>query len=126
MGIIQPLSQGEFMKIAFVGSRGFPSEQFVIDTVTKYADGEFIEFISGGALGVDTWAEETARSLNIDCIILKPDWVEYGKKAGIIRNKKIVDKADKIVVFWDGYSSGTKSTIDFAIKAKKPVDIFIR
>lgn len=113
------------MKIAFVGSRNFPNQQFVYDTVKWYVEESFIDFISGGAIGVDSWAEQVAREFNVDCEIIKPDWSK-GRGAGIIRNKTIVDKCDKVVAFWDGYSKGTKYTIDYAVTQEKPVDIYIR
>ena len=35
---------------------------------------------------------------------------------GIVRNKEIVDYADKIIAFWDGASKGTLSVIKYAEK----------
>lgn len=114
------------MKLGIIGSREFCNQQFVIDKVTEYLEGSFCEVISGGARGVDTWAELTSKDLNVYTCIIKPEWDKFGKKAGIIRNKVIVERSDKLLVFWDGYSKGTKSTIDFAVESKKPIDIYIR
>ncbi len=54
----------------------------------------------------------------------------YGKKydarAGFRRNKLIINEADKVIAFWNGSSTGTKHSIDLAIKANKPIDIYIR
>jgi uncharacterized phage-like protein YoqJ len=117
------------MKIAVVGSRNFRYKKFVIDTIitTFYLNAPFIrhEFISGGAVGVDSWAE--------DCIIkgtikhiFKPDWDKYGKRAGFLRNELIINEAERVIAFWDGESKGTKHSIDLAIKAGKPIDIYVR
>lgn len=128
------------MKIAFVGSREFPDKKFVEYTTEKYLmDGwvDFVskvvpnEFISGGAKGVDSWAEAIARDLDklygrCICWVYPADWTKHGKRAGFIRNEIIVKEADFIVAFWDGESKGTKHTIDLAIRAKKPIDIYIR
>ena len=35
---------------------------------------------------------------------------KYGKRAGILRNRDIVDAADIVVAFWDGKSPGTKNS----------------
>ena len=35
-----------------------------------------------------------------------PQYKIYGKAAPIIRNKEIVDYADKVIVFWNGESKG--------------------
>ena len=40
------------------------------------------------------------------------DWDKYGKSAGFIRNKEMVDIADAAIIFWDGDSKGTKDTIE--------------
>lgn len=115
------------MKIAFVGSRTFCDKTFVYLKVDEW----FInhperELVSGGAKGVDTWAWEAVRPLGNICWIFPPDWIKYGKSAGFIRNEEIVRQADHVVAFWDGASKGTKHTIDLAIKAGKPVDVYIR
>lgn len=34
------------------------------------------------------------------------DWTTYGKKAGYIRNEAMAEKADAVIVFWDGKSPG--------------------
>lgn len=124
------------MKIAVVGSREFYNKDFVIKTVRAIFEPGRLknnvqyegahEFVSGGAIGVDSWAEEVVRSMACKCYIFKPDWTQYGKSAGFIRNKLIIDAADKVIAFWDGKSKGTKSSIDLAINAGKPVDVYIR
>jgi uncharacterized phage-like protein YoqJ len=120
------------MKIAIVGSREFKNKDFVQNIVSnQLTNGDY--FISGGARGVDTWAEETIPILEtglanfkINKKIFKPDWNKYGKRAGFLRNQLIIDEADKVIAFWDGKSKGTKHSIDLAIKANKPIDIYIR
>lgn len=120
------------MKIAVVGSRNFKDKDFVEKTVCKVLqNGD--TFVSGGARGVDSWAEDSIEILEtgihnfeIKRKIFKPEWDKYGKRAGFLRNKLIVDEADKVIAFWDGKSKGTKHSIDLAIQAGKPVDIYIR
>jgi hypothetical protein len=117
------------MKIAFVGSRGFSDKELVKMKTIEYLSNHGLpinEFISGGAIGVDTWAQEIAQWLTVKCTIFKPNWDKHGKSAGFIRNKLIIDSADHVIAFWDGKSKGTKSSIDLAIAAGKPIDIYIR
>lgn len=117
------------MKIAVVGSRQFKDKQFVFNKVTSIFYNENHsskpEFISGGALGVDSWAEECILG-HTPKKIFKPEWEKYGKRAGFLRNELIINEADKIIAFWDGESKGTKHSIDLAIKAGKPIDIYVR
>lgn len=120
------------MKIAIVGSREFKDKDFVEKMVAKkLSNGDCL--ISGGARGVDTWAEEAISILEtglykfkIEKKIFKPDWNKYGKRAGFLRNELIINEADHVIAFWDGKSKGTKHSIDLAIKANKPLDIYVR
>lgn len=122
------------MKIAFVGSRNFCDKTMVELKTIEYLSMGSIEhvrenlheLVSGGAPGVDKWAEAMGRVMNTVCWIMPADWIKHGRAAGAIRNQQIVDMADHIVAFWDGESKGTKITIDMAIKAGKPVDVYIR
>lgn len=57
--------------------------------------------------------------------VYKPDWARYGRAAGAIRNKQIVDACDKLIAFWDGKSKGTKISIDMAEKQGKLLKVIL-
>lgn len=101
------------MKIAVVGSRTFSDNDLLSSILNKF-DKKIITIISGGAAGADKLAENWADKNNVKKIICKPDWKKYGRKAGILRNKDIVEKSDQVIAFWDGKSRGTKNSIDRA------------
>ena len=108
------------IKVAVVGSRDF--DRYLL--LKKTLDSHFIDVIvSGGARGADSLAEEYANENNIPTEIYKPDWNKYGKRAGYIRNKDIVDASDYVIAFWDRQSRGTRSTVNLARKAGKRVII---
>lgn len=114
------------MRLAIVGTRTFTNYKFLRKKILKkFYLSDITEIVSGGAEGVDTLAEQFAEEYNIPLKVYKPDWKKYGKKAGAIRNKKIVNRCNKIIAFWDGKSVGTKITIDMAIEAKKDLKIVI-
>jgi len=110
------------LKIAVVGSRGFNDYDYMTSILNNIEDITLI--VSGGAPGADRLAEMYADQNNINKLILKADWDKYGKSAGMIRNKDIVDNAEFIIAFWDGVSKGTKNSIDRAKKAGKQVVVF--
>jgi len=118
------------MKIAFVGSRDWKHFDFSCDIICDILHGREMEedfyVVSGGARGIDTQAEQLAIKKGLKTLIFKPDWDKYGKRAGFIRNVDIIKNADFVVAFWDGTSKGTKHSIDLAIKAGKPIDIYVR
>jgi len=108
------------MKLAIVGSRTFNDYEMVKDSLK---DLTITEIVSGGAKGADALAEKFAKVNNIPVKIFKPDWAKYGRGAGPVRNKQIVEYADKVIAFWDGESKGTKSSIDLATKELKLLSI---
>ena len=108
------------MKYAIIGSRNFSNYARLETELKKYDIGAIV---SGGAKGADQLAEHYAQENSIPIEIIKPDWARYGKAAGVIRNREIIHTCDAVIVFWDGESKGTKSSISFAGKEKKQVTI---
>ena len=57
-------------------------------------------------------------------VVHKAEWGVYGKAAGPMRNKVVVNDCDKLVAFWDDVSPGTKNVISLASKAGKLEKVF--
>ena len=108
------------MKVAVVGSRNITN----ID-LYKYIFGEVEEIVSGGAVGVDFCAAKYAKDKGLKLTEFIPQYERYGRAAPIVRNKMIVDYADKILVFWNGSSKGTLSVIEYARKIGKPFEVIL-
>jgi predicted Rossmann fold nucleotide-binding protein DprA/Smf involved in DNA uptake len=79
--------------------------------------------VSGGAVGVDRTAEVTARKLSMQVCIHEAHWAHYGRSAGMVRNRLIVQGCDVLVAFYDGTSKGTANTIGVARSMHKPLYI---
>lgn len=107
------------MKIAVVGSRKIT----VTDIGRHISDGD--EIVTGGAIGVDSCAADFAKANGLKLTIFLPQYERYGRAAPILRNKQIVDYADKIIAFWDGSSRGTLSVIKYAQKIGKACEIIL-
>ena len=113
------------MKIAIIGSReGFFGED--IDNALKdMSDRKELDLkndslISGGARGVDSYAESFFRAFNLPIEIIRP--INPSNKMDyLFRNVEIITKADKIIAFWNGESKGTKFVIDYAKARHKEV-----
>jgi hypothetical protein len=107
------------MKVAVIGSRGFNDFGKLKDVLDRIEGVTHV--VSGGAKGADTLAEQWAREKGIEIVIYRPDWAKFGRGAGVIRNRSIVEDCDRCIAFWDGTSKGTKSSIDLCRKLKKDV-----
>ena len=107
------------MKIAIVGSRSITEVE-----IEKHIS-ECYEIVSGGAVGVDRLAAQYAQDNAIKLTVFLPEYERYARAAPIIRNKKIVEYCDKILVFWDNKSKGTKFVIEYARKISKPCEVII-
>ena len=116
-------------KIAIIGSRDFSDKRLVIDYVNNLS--EDTEVVTGGARGVDTWAEETARLRGLSVQVFLPYFKRpghkyfgrYAKWHFFARNDEIIDYCDRVIAFWDGKSKGTNDVIKKAQKKGKEVEI---
>ncbi|HET7640132.1 MAG TPA: SLOG family protein [Ktedonobacteraceae bacterium] len=69
---------------------------------------EDVTLIHGGARGADQLAGECAAAFGWDVEVWVPQWEEYGKSAGYIRNQEMVDEgADLCIAFIRDNSRGT-------------------
>ena len=107
------------MKIAIIGSRSIHN----VDIGHYITDCD--EIVSGGAIGVDTCAAEYANAHGIRLKVFYPQYNRYGRAAPILRNRSIVDYADKVIAFWDGASKGTLDAVKYAQKSGKAFEIVL-
>lgn len=110
-------------KVAVIGSRNFTDYDLMKIELDKII-APFI-IVSGAARGADTLAERYADEMGYNKIIFPAEWKKYGKSAGYKRNRLIIENSDLVVAFWDGYSEGTRHSINIAKCMKKPHRIFL-
>ena len=60
-----------------------------------------------------------------EIIEMPADWDEYGKSAGYIRNAKMAEIGDELLLFWDGKSNGSRHMHETMREHGKPVTTFI-
>jgi hypothetical protein len=111
-------------KIAIVGShKGWqPDDEEAAKNIISFLisvwseSGTDLDFnvVSGGAVGVDTWAADLAGRYGYVAEEFLPDRERYGwPAAAFVRNKLIAQAADVIYAFYSGpdITNGTKSTV---------------
>jgi len=114
------------MIISITGSRSFTDYTYFTEKVNSFLqDKEVTCVVSGGASGTDALAKKYCDEKNIKILELLPDWKQFGKSAGIIRNKKIIDQSDFNIIFWDGKSKGSKFNIDYCKKNNKGIEVVL-
>jgi hypothetical protein len=126
------------MKVLVCGSRHFNDIELLDKVLNEVHDSgghpyenEITDLIHGCAKGADMlahfWAGRTYRhdGRYIRIWQYPANWKEYGKAAGPIRNKQMLDegKPDLVVAFLAPNSRGTQNMIDQATKAGIPVRI---
>lgn len=77
---------------------------------------EIKNVVSGGATGADTHGEHWCAERGIPWSVFRPDWAQYGRAAGPIRNRLMAENADALIAVWDGKSKGTANMIQEAEK----------
>lgn len=113
------------MILAIVGSRdpkiSYPEFKELLEEVVDIKRVEKV--VSGGAKGIDAFAESWAKENNKEIVVFKPEYNLYGKRAPLIRNTKIVDFCTKVVAFPTKDSRGTLHTIQEARSKNKRIVI---
>jgi predicted Rossmann fold nucleotide-binding protein DprA/Smf involved in DNA uptake len=109
------------MRLAIIGSREFADQRLLDETLAEYL-GTVALVVSGGAAGADRMGERWARRNGIETLIFEPEMTKH-RHPFHARNRKIVEACDSLIAFWNGSSSGTRYTLDYARRMGKPVRI---
>lgn len=111
-------------RVLVCGGRYFSDTKFVYSVLDEYH--KHIEpigvLIEGDARGVDRIAGFWARRVGIDNIKFPADWDKYGKAAGAIRNRQMLEEGDPDVVLAFPGGLGTANMIALAEKAGVEVE----
>ena len=100
------------LTILITGSRDWNDEKTIIEAIIelheKYSEKKVL--VHGGCKGADTIGATTASSLGWTVIAELPDW-SLGKKAGPLRNQKMIDKyKPKIALIFN--KNNSRGTMD--------------
>lgn len=118
-------------KLLIAGSRTAEPSDADITTaavlLSYYLDDGPIVVVHGNAKGADQagdrWAKNSGRAVEV----FLPDWKQFGKQAGFVRNAQMVNAGvDAAIVFWDGSSNGTKNTLSLLEREGVPRVVVVR
>lgn len=112
-------------RVVIAGSRHFNDYALFCAVVDKYLSRIRYEYaliiLSGHCSGTDLMAERYAKENGFGLEVFPADW-RLGRKAGPLRNKRMVEIADFAIAFPSG-GPGTRSLIGFAKLKGIPIRI---
>lgn len=105
-------------RVLVTGGRTYNDRQVVEAALRVYTTAVLCH---GGARGADSLAGEVARGLGIPVQVMHADWATYGKHAGPIRNREMLEKfrPDILIAFPGG--AGTMHMRRIAEAAGVPI-----
>lgn len=117
------------MKLIVAGSRSITDTNAVFEILDREiatrlqlsTTNHSVRILHGGARGVDRIAGQYAATRNYPVTEFPADWEKYGRSAGPIRNREMVNQADALLAIWDGASPGTRNMIKTMNLLEKPV-----
>ncbi len=108
------------MKVLVTGDRDWTDREAIHSVLSKLQQQGYNELIEGGARGADTIAQEEAHRLRFRSMEHFPaQWDKYGKAAGHIRNRTMLDEGKPDLVVWFhndlANSKGTRHMVNLAL-----------
>ena len=111
------------MKAIVCGGRDYSDLEHLNQTLNSCLKWWKLSFIiTGGAKGADSLAHLWAKQKKLTTHVMYADWDKYGKAAGMIRNKAMLQQEPDVVIAFAG-GVGTEGMITIARKAGVPVFI---
>lgn len=109
------------MRALVCGGRDYADKEFLFSSLTHCKKWwNLTTIIHGGAKGADSLAGDWAEQEKLNIIVIKANWDLYGKSAGMIRNKQMLELKPNVVIAFDG-GAGTENMITISRKAGVPV-----
>ena len=120
-------AQGVPLRVIFCGSRDLVNSWHVWSAL-QGLDPQADTIIHGGARGADALADYYARKMGFTVETFPAEWDKYGKRAGYVRNRAMLDSgADHVYAFVSKpieESRGTAMMVKIAQEAGVAVDIY--
>lgn len=108
------------MRVLVCGSRTFNDRWHLYNILHDIWESrpDLATIVEGGAKGADTLAKEWAATNDVPFEEYRADWTKYGRAAGPIRNKQMLETGiDLVVAFPRGEARGTRHMMKIAREA---------
>lgn len=132
------------LKVIVAGGRDFNDYDRLSAVLFDFAEGLHgdvgISIVSGMAKGADALAVQFAHNESVKLYEFPADWDDltvegaviktnrwgnkYNAAAGHVRNRKMAEFAERLIIFWDKSSKGSQHMIREMERLGKPVEVF--
>lgn len=119
------------MRVIICGSRTWTDERLLKQVIDDLREKDsLVQIIHGGARGADRLAGDYAKRCSLEVSEYVAQWGLYGKAAGPIRNKQMLDEGtpDLVIGFLDRplrESVGTRNMLEQAARRGVPLRYYI-
>ena len=104
------------MRLLVCGDRDWTDKRSIEAYLSTFIPGTTV-VIHGGARGVDTIAGEVAAQMGMTVESYPADWAQYGRAAGPIRNRQMLNSKIDLVVWFHLDISASRGTRDMIAQA---------
>lgn len=104
------------MRVLVCGDRNWTDRTLIRDRLSQLPTGTVI--VQGGARGADRLAEQVADDLGFVVENYPAEWDKYGRSAGPIRNREMLDTRPHLVIAFHDDLSKSKGTKDCVNEAR--------
>lgn len=115
------------MKTAVVGSKSVTDFQIIKDVINKpinLFEWKITEIVIGGVDYCDLGAALWARQNKVPIRIFQPNWKQWGKRAGLMRNIEIVNYADAIIILCEEDVEAFRNLINMAREKHRKIYLY--
>lgn len=118
------LESGRPIMVVVCGSRDWTDAETIRRRLNRLPRNSLV--ITGGCRGADQLAAALVPGASCRSEVIPADWKQYGKAAGMIRNKAMIDRKPHLVIAFrleHAPSPGTRDTIQRARRRNIPVEV---
>jgi hypothetical protein len=103
------------LRVLVCGGRHYNDRDALFKYLDKTLVGGEVAICHGGASGADALADAWAKARGVPCTPYPANWKKYGRRAGPIRNQRMLDDFDPALVI---AFPGGRGTADMISKAQ--------
>jgi hypothetical protein len=111
------------LRVVVTGGRAYKNRAAVFRVLNELAPSHVAQ--GGCPTGADHWAREWCNKHGIPCRTFLADWNTFGKRAGPIHNRRMIDEFKPNIVAAFPGGKGTANCLDYAMSCGRGIGICV-